>query len=100
MVTRPKSRLGSAGYHHLLTFCGVVGPWRSLGARLNGIQEVRGSNPLGSTTLLSQDIVDSVSGHRSRVLSWHWLVIASWVKGQLSQYCAVIGDDTKMRTSD
>ncbi len=44
--------------------------------------------------------MDSVSRHRSRVLSWHRLVVASWVKGQLSQNCAVIGDDTKMRTSD
>ena len=27
----------------------AVGPWRSWGARLDGIEEVRGSNPLGST---------------------------------------------------
>jgi hypothetical protein len=26
-----------------------MGLWRSLGARLNGIQKVRGSNPLSST---------------------------------------------------
>jgi hypothetical protein len=38
-----------------------------------------------STNLLSQDIVDSVSRHRRRVLSWHSLVIARWVKDQLSQ---------------
>ena len=34
------------------------GPVAQLGARLNGIQKVRGSNPLGSTSVLSQDILD------------------------------------------
>jgi hypothetical protein len=53
MVARAKSRLRSAGYHHFLR----RGPVAQLGARLTGSQEVRGSNPLGSTSVLSQDIV-------------------------------------------
>jgi hypothetical protein len=48
MVAGAKSRLGSAGYHHFLR----RGPVAQLGARLNGIQEVRGSNPLGSTKVI------------------------------------------------
>jgi hypothetical protein len=46
---------------------------------------VQGSNPCPSANVLSQDIVDSVSRHRRRVLSGHSLVIARWVKDQLSQ---------------
>src|SRR2546428_12709812 len=37
----------------IITSCGGVGPWRSLGARLTGSQKVRGSNPLGSTSVRS-----------------------------------------------
>ncbi len=46
MVARAKSRAGGAGYHHFLR---RRGPVAQLGARLTGSQEVRGSNPLGST---------------------------------------------------
>jgi hypothetical protein len=41
---------------------GRRGPVAQLGARLNGIQKVRGSNPLGSTKFLNSNWVRSLSG--------------------------------------
>ena len=49
-ATRVRSEVG--GILNYFVRVGL-GPWRSLGARLNGIQKVRGSNPLGSTKFLS-----------------------------------------------
>src|SRR4029077_3237074 len=47
------------------------GPVAQLGARLNGIQKVRGSNPLGSTKFLNSDLAPVL--HVS-----HWLALTPY----------------------
>jgi hypothetical protein len=43
------------------------GPVAQLGARLNGIQKVRGSNPLGSTRLaFSESLADRIEFREAR----------------------------------
>src|ERR1700730_763245 len=64
MVPAAKSQVGSAGYHHFLRR--RRGPVAQLGARLNGIQKVRGSNPLGSTTPTQVESELSTRAARSR----------------------------------
>ena len=48
---------GEGGRYPLVEPLARRGPVAQLGARLTGSQKVRGSNPLGSTTVLCQDIV-------------------------------------------
>jgi hypothetical protein len=56
-----------------------MGPWRSPVAHLHGMQGVRGSNPLGSTKVLFQDI-EKLRTPKVRSFFVEWLVVLVLVK--------------------
>ena len=82
-------------------------------ARLHGMQKVRGSNPLSSTSVMSQDIANSclASSFMAGVVPFpfssalsaaalggagfaaEWLVVVSWVEGQVADDLAGVGVD-------
>src|SRR5712691_3409174 len=52
-----KASIGAQLYSQVGAPCDCCGPVAQLGERVNRTHEARGSNPLGSTNVLSQDIV-------------------------------------------